>query len=109
MKNILKIVGLGGFILLLSLGSSQTNAEPPTGFQRTLIIGSGLQYPTALEFAPDGRLFVLELGGGVRIYKDNALLPDPFATVPTTTAPDRSLLGIAFDPDFNTNHYVYFY
>jgi glucose/arabinose dehydrogenase len=64
-----------------------------------------------MEFAPDGRLFVNEQGGKLRVIKSGALLPTPFVDLSTTTdsAGERGFLGIAFDPNFTSNHYVYVY
>lgn len=80
----------------------------PPGFHATLIT-TQLFRPTAMEFAPDGRLFICEQRGTVRVIKDMNLLPTPFATVPVwwQTIDERGLLGIAFDPGFATNHSVY--
>lgn len=85
------------------------SAAPPSNFQTTLLVGSGLDTPTGFDIAPDGRIFILEQAGTVSILKNGQLLDQPFAEVLTVTTGDRGLLGIAFDPDFNTNHYVYFY
>src|SRR5262249_44480627 len=79
----------------------------PTGFVESPVV-SGLAAPTAMEFAPDGRLFVLEQAGKVKLVHNDGT---------TWTALDlnvagggeRGLLGIAFDPAFNTNHFVYLY
>jgi glucose/arabinose dehydrogenase len=62
-----------------------------------------------MEFAPDGRLFVLEKGGAVRVVRNGALLSAPFVTVPALSDNEHGLLGIAFDPNFNANRYVYLY
>jgi glucose/arabinose dehydrogenase/chitodextrinase len=98
------------FCLAFLLLSKNIYAAPPANFQTSLIIGSGLTNPTGFDIAPDGRVFVLQQSGAVRIYKNGQLLATPFATLPTTQAGgDLGLLGIAFDPNFNTNHYVYFY
>lgn len=86
-----------------------TKGAVPDGFQTSLLIGSGLNAPTAIEFAPDGRLFILEQSGAVKIYKNGSVLPTPFTSLPAFANADRGLLGIAFDPEFNINHYVYFY
>lgn len=59
--------------------------------------------------APDGRLFICEQGGRVRIVKNGALLPAPFLTLPVHAAGERGLLGVAFDPDFLNNQHVYVY
>jgi glucose/arabinose dehydrogenase len=66
--------------------------------------------PTDMEFAPDGRLFVAEQAGKVRIAKTNrtiATFLNIFSKVDSTG--ERGLLAVAFDPNFSTNHYVYLY
>ena len=74
--------------------------EPVTG---------GLSAPTAMEFAPDGRLFVTQQGGAIRVIKNGALLPNAFASFNVDAAGERGLLGIAFDPNYATNGFVYVY
>ena len=83
-------------------------ATLPPGFSETLV-ASGLSSPTAMQFAPDGRLFVAEQGGRLRVIKDGVLLPTPFLTVTVSSAGERGLLGVAFDPAFSTNRFVYVY
>lgn len=70
-------------------------------------MASGLNAATAMQFAPDGRLFVAEQGGQVRVIKDRALLTTPFLTLDVDDSGERGLLGVAFDPSFATNRYVY--
>ncbi|HEV7397476.1 MAG TPA: PQQ-dependent sugar dehydrogenase, partial [Pyrinomonadaceae bacterium] len=67
----------------------------------------GLTSPTAMAFAPDGRLFVCEETGAIRVIKNNALLPTPFATVNTDASHERGLLGITVDPNFAANQFIY--
>src|SRR5262245_27873167 len=68
------------------------------GFIETTI-ASGLRQPTAMALAPDGRIFVCEQAGALRVISSGgALMPDPFVTVTTTSAGERGLLGVAFDP-----------
>src|SRR3954466_7140529 len=81
-------------------------ATLPAGFTETRV-ASGLASPTAMAIAPDGRVFVSEKGGALRVVKNNALLSQPFLTVSVNTQSERGLLGIAFDPDFTSNRYVY--
>lgn len=80
----------------------------PAGFSDR-VVASGLVSPTAMDFAPDGRLFVLEQTGVVRVIQNGQLLPTPFVTLNVDSSTERGLLGIAFDPHFETNHYVYLY
>lgn len=80
----------------------------PAGFTDSLAV-SGLSSPTAMEFAPDGRLFVCEQGGALRVIKNGALLATPFLTVTVDSNGERGLLGVAFDPNFPSSPYVYIY
>ncbi len=67
-------------VTALSLGSVTHAATLPSGFAETRI-ATGLSTPTAMAFAPDGRLFVCEQGGRLRVIKNGALLTTPFLTV----------------------------
>mgnify|MGYP003575554684 CR=1 FL=1 len=62
-----------------------------------------------MEIAPDGRIFVCQQGGALRVIKNGALLPTPFMTLTVDPAGERGLLGIAFDPNFSSNHFLYVY
>ena len=62
-----------------------------------------------MEFAPDGRLFVCLQTGQVRVIKNGSLLATPFLSLSVDSSGERGLLGIAFDPNFTNNHYVYVY
>jgi glucose/arabinose dehydrogenase len=76
--------------------------QVPTGFAEQVAF-SGLTEPTELEFAPDGRVFVAEKGGRIKVF-DN--LADPTATVFADLSAnvhnqwDRGLLGMALPADF---------
>src|SRR6187549_1672160 len=77
-------------------------ATVPSGFTDSTVV-TGLASPTAMEIAPDGRIFVAQQTGALRVIKNGALLPTPFLTVTTTSAGERGLLGVAFDPNFVSN------
>jgi glucose/arabinose dehydrogenase len=63
-----------------------------------------------MAFAPDGRLFVCLQSGQVRVInKDGVLLANPFVRLSVDSNGERGLLGVAFDPNFASNHYVYLY
>jgi glucose/arabinose dehydrogenase len=83
-------------------------ATLPAGFSES-IIASGITAPTAFAMAPDGRIFVCQQGGSLRVIRNDTLLPTPFVTITVNSSGERGLLGVAFDPDFLTNHYVYVY
>lgn len=83
-------------------------ATLPSGFSETTI-ASGLSNPTAMAMAPDGRIFVCQQGGALRVVKNDTLLAAPFVTLTVDSTGERGLLGVAFDPDFLTNQFVYVY
>jgi glucose/arabinose dehydrogenase len=83
-------------------------ASLPAGFSDTTV-ASGLDHPVALDFAPDGRVFVTEQKGDVRVIKNGALLPTPFVSLDVSSAGERGADGIVLDPDFASNHFVYVY
>jgi len=68
-------------------------------------------FPTALAFAPDGRLFWTERAGNVMVYQNGA--PRVFARVSTVTTEagggysEAGLLGLALSPTFAIDHFVY--
>ncbi|MFN8471144.1 MAG: PQQ-dependent sugar dehydrogenase [Anaerolineae bacterium] len=70
-------------------------------------VATGLDTPWAIAFAPDGRMFVTERPGRIRIVKDGQLLPDPWITLDVLESGESGLLGIALDPQFAQNGYVY--
>jgi glucose/arabinose dehydrogenase len=86
----------------------------PAIVENVQLVASGLEAPWSVALAPDGRLFVTERPGRVRIVRFGAgggLDARPWATLPARANPDaeRGLLGIALDPDFARNGYVYLY
>ncbi|HJV09011.1 MAG TPA: PQQ-dependent sugar dehydrogenase, partial [Acidimicrobiales bacterium] len=62
-------------------------------------------FPTALAFAPDGRLFFTERAGTIKVVQDGAT--KVFGTVAASTVGERGLLGIAVSPSFATDRAVY--
>lgn len=100
-----------GWILILLLAAGVAVAQSgglPAGLDEIEAV-PGLTLPTALAFAPDGRLFVCEQRGTVRVVRDGGLLSTPFATLAVSSDGERGLLGIALDPQFTQNSYVYVY
>lgn len=87
-----------------------TQATLPAGFSEATL-ASGLASPTAMALAPDGRIFVAEQPGRIRVVKNGALLPAPFVdlTANVSSIGERGMLGVAIDPKFATTGYVYVY
>ncbi len=91
--------------LLMTAGLISLCAQLPPGFAREQI-ATGLD-PTKMALAPDGRIFIAEKSGRVRIVRNGELLSEPFLTIPVDNYNERGLSGIAFDPDFEQNNWFY--
>ncbi|HKQ72659.1 MAG TPA: PQQ-dependent sugar dehydrogenase [Blastocatellia bacterium] len=100
--------GMALCVLLSVLAGLGWAATLPSGFAETQI-ASAIPAPTAMAIAPDGRIFICEQGGRLRVVKNGSLLSTPFLTVTVSSTGERGLLGVAFDPDFATNRFVYVY
>ncbi|HEX9123810.1 MAG TPA: PQQ-dependent sugar dehydrogenase [Actinomycetota bacterium] len=103
-RTVHALVLLVGLSILLPASAL---AQPP-GF--TIVVRDE-GFPTNLAFAPDGRVFFTErVSGAVRILRDGRLLQEPFFTVRVDTKVNETgLLGIAVNPDFTEDPWVYLY
>jgi glucose/arabinose dehydrogenase len=98
-------------VLLALLSPLKANAVStlPSGFQESVVF-SGLRNPTTVQFSKDGRVFVAEKSGLIKVFDDlSDTTPTIFADLRTNVHDfwDRGMLGMALDPDFPTNPYVY--
>jgi glucose/arabinose dehydrogenase len=103
-----QLILAAALLLAAAARSSVRTQTVPNGFTQTVFAG-GLSSATAMAFAPDGRLFVCQQGGRLRVIKNGLLLPDPFLTVTVNASGERGLLGVTFHPDFPNQPYVYVY
>ncbi len=83
-------------------------AGPPASFTTT-VVASGFELPTAFAQAPDGRLFVTEKRGVVKVVDGGAVHTFLDIADQTNEYVDRGLLGIALDPAFAASGWVYLY
>jgi glucose/arabinose dehydrogenase len=92
-----------------STTDEHTAGGPPVGFRDSVVL-RGLVRPTAIAFAKDGRIFVAEQRGTIKVFSG---LHDPTPSLFANLAPDvnsmweRGLLGLALAPNFPTSPYVY--
>jgi hypothetical protein len=104
---------LTGFFAIVTLipSSSLHAANLPAGFTESQFggLGANMASPTAMAFAPDGRLFICTQGGSLYVIKNGVLLGTPFLTVPVDASGERGLLGVAIPADFAVNPFVYIY
>lgn len=77
---------------------------------RVEVVATGLQIPWAIAFAPDGRLFVTERPGRVRIFAAGASASEVALTLDDAfTQGEAGVLGLTLDPEFASNRHVYVY
>ncbi|HWM62478.1 MAG TPA: PQQ-dependent sugar dehydrogenase, partial [Solirubrobacterales bacterium] len=98
-----------GAALLATLAAPAQASELPESFEEEVVF-SGLTEPTNVEFADDGRVFVAEKSGLVKVFTDlDDSTPTVFADLRTEVHNfwDRGLLGLALDPEFPAEPYVY--
>ncbi len=88
--------------------SAATGQSLPAGFSQVLV-ANGISSPTVMAFAPDGRIFIAQQTGQLRIIKNGVLLAQPFISLSVNSSGERGLLGIAFDPAFASNNFIYLY
>lgn len=97
------------FLLLLAAAPCLAGTALETDFADTQFVG-GLNQPTSLAWAPDGsnRLFVSLKTSGVAVIENGTRRAELFAAFPQLyTASECGVLGLAFDPDYATNRFVY--
>src|SRR5215210_519510 len=98
-------------VIVASLRPLEANAQAtlPSGFHEKVVLG-GLSEPSNVEFSKDGRIFVAEKSGLIKIFDNlSDTTPTTFADLRTNVYNfwDRGLLGLALDPAFPTKPYVY--
>jgi glucose/arabinose dehydrogenase len=73
--------------------------------------GAAFEVPTAIAFLPDGRFLVAEKRGRVYEVRDGIRQPNPLIAIESEVLSqnDRGLLGLAVDPHYFSNHYIYLY
>jgi glucose/arabinose dehydrogenase len=100
---------------LMFVPAARAGTPQETGFTDTLVAG-GFATPTAIAFLPDGRILVTEKGSGGTTTAGSAALKmikgqtvSTLTTIPVCTSSEMGLLGVAVDPNFNSNGFVYLY
>jgi glucose/arabinose dehydrogenase len=116
----MRVLSLLPAVILLSVVANVPAAPvDPTNFSESVYVTSAsLGNITGIDWAPDGsgRLFVIRKGGfsgtqtaEVRIVQNGSVVATPFASETVFTNSECGLIGMAFDPDFANNRFVYFF
>ncbi len=106
MKNkpliITGIIILISFLLILAIPKPQNQQE----FE-TEILAQNLDTPWAMDFLPSDRIIFTERGGDVSIIDNKTIIN--VGNINSNEISESGLLGIAVDPEFNTNKFIYVY
>ena len=96
---------------LVSFPTAPVPIPSPRHFSETGIdvVVSGLQAPWALDFANDGRIFLTEKTGIIRVIMDGELVDRPVFATDVAKFSEAGMLGLALDPNFDKNHFIYVY
>jgi uncharacterized repeat protein (TIGR03806 family) len=98
---------------LLAQNLDNASAHKPTGsadLQEGFaeeVLATGITGATAMAIAPDGRVYLCEQTGSLRVFNDGKLLNEPFVTVKVDSSWERGLIGVALDPDFPKKPFLY--
>ena len=86
--------------------SNLSNLTYSSGVQ---IIAEGLQAPRSIDISKDGRIFVSEKRGSIRVVDNGTLLTEPVGDIKAENIGDAGLLGLTLHPNFTQNHLFYVY
>lgn len=106
-KNLLSFYKLLCACMLLFAGVTKVHGQLPAGFVQHKLTGDVINEATAMAHAPDGRIFMAERSGRVKVFRNGTVAT--VHTVTTTTASEQGLLGITLHPDFATNGKCYIF
>jgi glucose/arabinose dehydrogenase len=108
-KALVSLLAVAAVAAGLAWSATPAGAAVPAGFTDDLVAAVGS--PTALAFTPDGRMLVTTQGGALRVVQDGSLLASPAVDLSAKVCSnsERGLLGVAVDPAFTTNGFVFLY
>ena len=98
-------------LLVLLLGAMTVASPvragvPAAGFDETVFQG-GLDTPVAIAFLPDGRMLITEKGGALKLSDGSSV--STLVTIGVCNDSEMGLLGVAVDPSFASNGFIYLY
>jgi glucose/arabinose dehydrogenase len=86
--------------------SNLSNMSNTSGVE---IIAEGLQAPRSIDISKDGRIFISEKRGSIRVVDNGTLLAEPVGDLKAENIGDGGLLGLTLHPNFTQNHLFYVY
>ena len=94
---------------LVPLPAPVSNLSNLTNSSGVEIIAEGLQAPRSIDISKDGRIFVSEKRGSIRVVDNGTLLTEPVGDIKAENIGDAGLLGLTLHPNFTQNHLFYVY
>lgn len=94
---------------LVPLPAPVSNLSNLTNTSGVEIIAQGLQAPRSIDISKDGRIFVSEKRGSIRVVDNGTLLTEPVGDIKAENKGDAGLLGLTLHPNFTQNHLFYVY
>ena len=94
-------------VLFLAVICLFFHADAASAEVKVETVVDNLKIPWELVFAPDGRIFFTERDGKLWVIEDESL--ELVATFPTSNTLEGGLLGLALDPEFEKNNFLYLY
>lgn len=94
---------------LVPLPAPVSNLSNLTNSSGVEIIAEGLQAPRSIDISKDGRIFVSEKRGSIRVVDNGTLLTEPVGDIKAENIGDAGLLSLTLHPNFTQNHLFYVY
>jgi len=95
-------------LIAVGCGGSSRAASAATAAEfHVEILLRGVNTPWAIDFAPDGRIFLTERSGRIRVVERGQLRAEPWLALEVATSGEAGLMGLAIDPQFAQNRFVY--
>ena len=98
----------GGLRWVLGLADGDVSATL-TGMYQRVVLDTNVTFPMQLEIAPDGRVFYIEREGGFKVWDPQTGRTVTAGYIPVQTRIEDGLLGLALDPAFEENRWIYLY
>src|SRR5574341_511458 len=95
-------------LVMINSGNLVFAQEFPDYDLKVETVEENLEVPWAIAFSPDGRIFVTERAGKLRVIEDGNLRPEPM-TIMNVGHAEGGLLGLALDQKIEKNHHIYLY
>ena len=94
---------------LVPLPAPVSNLSNLTNTSGVEIIAEGLQAPRSIDISKEGRIFISEKRGSIRVVDNGTLLTEPVGDIKAENIGDAGLLGLTLHPNFTQNHLFYVY